>query len=115
MPRPDKEGVRLRFSGPVAGETLALIIALPGLRPGESGNEVSSNVTISVDGSGRFFSTPNLEACWSEIQGQAPQQDGTYEVSATLYCVAPLGELNGTGAVTIPALEFTGVADWGSS
>ena len=59
MRRPDDRGVRLRFTGEVAGERLAVIIAMPELEPGVTGPEFDSIVTVTVEGSGRFFSTPN--------------------------------------------------------
>ena len=114
MPRPDAAGVRLRFSGDVDGERLAIIIALPNLGAGETGSEFDSNVTISVEGSGRFFSTPNLGTCWSAIAANQPLEDGSgkYNVLGGLSCVGPLGEINGDGFVDIQNLKFSGIADW---
>jgi len=114
MPRPDAEGVRLRFSGQVAGERVALIIAMPALEAGVTGTEFSSNVTITVEGSGRFFSTPNLETCWADVAKNEPHRDlqGTYIVVGDLYCVGPLGEINGDAFVDVRMLRFSGVANW---
>jgi len=114
MPRPDAQGVRLRFSGQVAGERVALIIAMPALEAGITGTEFSSNVTITVEGSGRFFSTPNLETCWADVAKNEPHRDlqGTYIVVGDLYCVGPLGEINGDAFVDVRMLRFSGVANW---
>ena len=114
MPRPDAEGVRLRFSGAVGEERLAIIIALPALDAGETGQEFDSNVTISVEGTGRFFSTPGLDTCWSDIAVNNPLEEGsdTYNVIGALTCVAPLGELNGDGFVDVQLLRFSGIANW---
>jgi hypothetical protein len=114
MPRPNAEGVRLRFSGTVGEEQLAIIIALPALGAGETGKEFDSNVTISVEGTGRFFSTPGLDTCWSHITVNEPLEDGSniYNVLGALSCVAPLGELNGGGFVDIQLLRFSGIANW---
>jgi hypothetical protein len=114
MPRPDGKGVRLRLSGQVAGERMALIIAMPELEAGVTGTEFSSNVTITVEGSGRFFSTPNLETCWTDVVKNAPlpQFQGTYTVVGGLYCVGPLGEINGDAFVDVRMLRFSGVANW---
>lgn len=120
MQRPDGEGIRLRYAGAVGDEHLALIIAMPALRPGRSGEEVPSNITISVEGSGRFFSSPDLETCWTEVAKQEPINDsdggdnGSYAIAGTLYCIGPLGELNGGAAVTIPELSFASIIDWSS-
>ena len=114
MPRPDAEGVRLRLSGDVAGERVAIIVAMPDLEPGATGTEFSSNVTITVEGSGRFFSTPNLETCWTDVVKNAPLKDmpDTHVVVGSLYCVGPLGEINGDAFVDVRMLRFSSVADW---
>lgn len=127
MQRPDADGIRLRFSGRVAGEQLAIIIAIPGLRSDHVDIELPSNVTASVEGSGRFFSTPDLNSCWTDVASQSrlPDDDGVnnkaknararYTITATLNCVAPLGELNGDAAITISELSFTSIVDWSST
>jgi hypothetical protein len=114
MPRPNGEGVRLRFSGRVANEWLAIIIAMPGLVREQVGKELPSNITVTVEGSGRFFSTPNLDSCWTDIGEQERLSDNAerYTLTGTLYCVAPLGELNGKATVTISELSFSSIVDW---
>ena len=114
MPRPDAQGVRLRLSGLVAGERIALIIAMPELEAGVTGTEFSSNVTITVEGSGRFFSTPNLETCWTDVAKNELVGDSqdTYVILGGLYCVGPLGEINGDAFVDVRLLRFSGLANW---
>jgi hypothetical protein len=116
MPRPNGEGLRLRFSGDVSGERLAIIIAMPGLVAGKSGVEVPSNVTLTVEGSGRFFSTPSLATCWTEMDSQTAltEEEEGYAVVGRLFCIAPLGEVNGDAAVTIPELSFSTIIRWKS-
>lgn len=114
MLRPDGKGVRLRFTGKAAGSQLAIILALPDLQPGVAIAESPTVVTLTVEGSGRFFSTPTAEFCWSDIAAQEPI-DGSehqYHISGTLYCVAPLGEINGEAAISIPEMKFRGIVDW---
>ena len=114
MPRPNGEGIRLRFAGDVGDEHLAIIVAMPTFVAGATGIEIPSNVTATVEGSGRFFSTPGLESCWTEINAQTAltEADGSYTVAGTLFCIAPLGELNGDAAVTIPELFFSTIVNW---
>jgi len=114
MPRPDGEGVRVRLSGDVSGERLAIIIALPGLSAGDTGQDYDSNVTVSVEGSGRFFSTPNLGTCWTTVVTNQPLagNSGTHNIVGSLSCVGPLGELNGDGFVDIRNFKFSGIANW---
>ncbi len=117
MRRPDDRGVRLRFTGDVGGERLAIIIAMPELEAGETGAEFDSIVTVTVEGSGRFFSTPNLGACWTDVETNAPLADAVaaHVVSGSLSCVGPLGEFNGDAYVDVRDLRFSGIGDWSAS
>lgn len=117
MLRPNGNGMRLRFAGDIGGERLVFIIAIPGIERGKSAVELPSNVTTTVEGSGRFFSTPNLDVCWTDVSSQVllPEAPDTYVLSGTLYCVAPLGEINGEAAVSIPELTFTTLVRWSES
>jgi len=114
MLRPEGKGVRLRFTGNAADNQLSMILALPDLKRGATGPESPTVVTLTVEGSGRFFTTPTLESCWSDIETQELIEDGsdTYDISGTLYCVAPLGEINGDAAISIPEMAFRGIVDW---
>ena len=115
MRRPDGQGIRLRFAGDVAGEQLAFIIALPELRAGQQGVETPANVTATVEGSGRFFTTPDLNSCWTEVRSQTPVpgDSGKVELRGELSCIAALGEVNGDTSVSIPSLSFTTLVEWG--
>lgn len=117
MRRPDDRGVRLRLSGDVRGERLSFIIALPELRAGVTGKGFDSVVTVTVEGSGRFFSTPNLGACWADIETNKALADtgGSHVVAGVLDCVGPLGEFNGDAYVDLRGLRFSGVGDWNAT
>ena len=114
MLRPDGQGIRLRFTGNAADSELAIILAMPELQRGVADEESPTVVTLTVEGSGRFFSTPTLGSCWTDIASQNPLGDSgeRYEMSGKLYCVAPLGEINGDAAISIPELDFRGIVDW---
>lgn len=112
MLRPDGQGVRLRFTGATAEHRLAIILALPQLARGATGNEYSTVATLTVEGSGRFFSTPNTDTCWTDVTEQTLIADDRFDIAGKLYCVAPLGEINGDAAVEIPELAFRSSMDW---
>ncbi len=114
MLRPDDRGVRLRFSGEISGERLAIIIAIPDLEAGMTGPDIDAVVTVTVEGSGRFFSTPNLGACWTDIDTNeaVPGQAGSYVVAGELACVGPLGEFNGDAFAELRNVRFSGIAAW---
>ncbi len=117
MPRPDERGARLRFAGPGLrpGETLAVIIAMPGLERGATGREFATNATVMIEGSGRFFSTSGDEVCWTDVVRQEPLTADRYAIAGSLYCIAPLVEINGNSSVTIAELSFSGFVDWSAS
>jgi hypothetical protein len=118
MPRPDNMGARLRFSGPISdGRNIAFIIALPDLQQGDTGKEYQTNVTLIEEGNGRFFSTADLEVCWTDIDDiESTDETGNrFEVGGTVYCVAPLPEINGESDVSIRDLKFRGLLDWSAS
>lgn len=117
MPRPDGAGVRLRFAGVADEIPLAIIIGVNGLGPEETAVELPTNVTIIEEGQGRFFSTSDLDACWTDIERQVAidPDSGRYAIDGRLYCISPLAEVNGTGSVSIPELQFSGRVDWGPS
>ncbi len=120
MPRPNGAGARLRFAGNVGDDAmqLAFIIALPDLERGIDGAGFTSNVTVIDEGNSRFFSTPNLESCWTDVGTQAALDDGgnsgdRFAIDGILYCISPLPEINGDASISIPELRFSGQLDWG--
>jgi len=119
MPRPDGHGARLRFAGNMAADArrIAVIIAIPDLDRDAIGDEFRSNVTLIAEDSARFFSTPNLDNCLTDITALLPLDDDgdRFSIGGMLYCVNPLPEVNGDSSVSIPELHFSGLIDWSSS
>ena len=114
MLRPRGEGMRLRFTGMAADQEVSFIIALPDLEQGVDGRELPAVVTLAIEGSGRFFSTANLDTCFADIEARPGQDESVeqYDVSGTLFCVSALGEINGDAAVSIPEMRFRSPVDW---
>lgn len=117
MPRPEGRGARLRFAGSEGTSRVAIIISIPGLVRAETANELPSNVTVIEEGIGRFFSTGDIDSCWTDIDKHDRRDPGSdrYLIAGTLYCIAPVAEINGSASVSIDELRFAGVVDWGSS
>lgn len=119
MPRPADGGVRLRFAGHLsdAGRTrkVAFIFGIDGLARGATGRELATNVTFIEEGEGRFFSTRDTNDCWTDVTRQVPASDGDgalFVLDGTVYCVAPLAELNGGSAISFTEMGFSGIVDW---
>lgn len=115
MLRPRGEGVRLRFTGVAADQEVSIIIAVPDLEQGVDGRELPAVVTLAVEGSGRFFSTANLDTCFIDIEALSGHAEtpARHDLRGTLFCVAALGEINGESAVSIPELRFQSQVNWG--
>lgn len=118
MPRPDGAGARLRFSGKVGSDdqVLAFIIAIPDLVAGVDAAELPSNVTVIDQSNSQFFSTPDMDSCWTDVEAQWLMEgsDSRYRIDGVLYCIGPLAEVNGDRSVSIPELSFSGQVDWGT-
>lgn len=112
MRRPDDAGARLRFVGNADDATLALIIAIPGLERGATGKELASNLTMHVQDTALFFGTQGTESCWADIVTQDLLDGDRYDIQGEVYCIAPLGEINGDSSVTIVTLSFATQLDW---
>lgn len=116
MARPDDEGLRMRFSGNTAGSVLDIIIAVPGLKRATPADELAATVTMTVNGSGRFFSTADLETCWADIERNemVDNSGDRYVVGGMVYCVAPLAEVGNQGSITVQELDFASETAWGT-
>jgi len=114
MQRPAGAGLRLRFTGSAADREMSIILAVPDLERGVDGRELPTVVTLTVEGSGRFFSTASLDACFTDISTPAVVDENAkqYDVRGTLFCVTPLGEINGDAAISIPKIEFQSRVGW---
>lgn len=117
MPRPGGKGARLRFAGTDGERQIAIIIALPALQRGVPGDELPSNVTLIEEGNGRFFSTPDLNNCWTDVttfEGLG-EPASRFAVGGTLYCLQPLAEVNGPSSVSLTEMRFRGLLDWSAT
>ena len=90
---------------------------MPDLVRDQTARELASNVTLIEEGGGRFFSTVDLGICMTDIHSAQRLAGSTNQsrLSGTVYCVAPLAEVNGGSSISIPRLSFTGLIDWSSS
>ena len=106
---------RRRGLAGVDGERqIAFIIAIPELERGSTGTELPSNVTLIEEGQGRFFSTPDLNNCFTDITTFEAVGESTsaYAVGGTLYCLQPIAEVNGSSSISLDEMRFRGLLDW---
>lgn len=117
MPRPEGRGARLRFAGSEGTSRIAFILSIPDLERAQIANELPSNVTVIEEGIGRFFSTGDFDNCWTDVDkhDRPDPNSGAHMIAGTLYCIAPIAEINGHASVSIDELRFAGVVNWETS
>ncbi len=117
MPRPDGEGARLRFSGPHPAGTgqLVLIAAIPDLERDSDGSELPTRLTVIEEGQGRFFTSPDFDICWADIQQNEAAGEHGDSVAGRIYCITPINEVNGSATMSVSDIVFAGRIDWSAS
>ncbi|MDJ0918770.1 MAG: hypothetical protein QNJ05_13465 [Woeseiaceae bacterium] len=117
MPRPDGEGARLRFSGPhpSGAGTLVFIAAIPELKRNRTANELPTRLTVVEEGQGRFFTSPDFDICWADIQRNESLGEDGDAVAGRIYCITPINEVNGSATMSVDDIVFAGRIDWDAS
>lgn len=114
MPRPDGQGVRLRFAGRLAdGRLLAIVFAPPLLAEGEDARAVPVNVTILDESGSRIFGTRGENRCLLDEVFQERIETGEtgsrlWAVEARGFCTEPARALDDSGAVLLTRFDFRG-------
>ncbi len=117
--RPDSEGLRLQFndSSNTTEPALSILFGISGLKAGDSGKALPTNITIMVEGKGEFYATQGYNKCTTDEIKQIPLSenptlDRVYQVIARGFCIQPARELNGNGAILISRFDFSGRVDF---
>lgn len=114
MSRPGAQGLRLRFAGTLPdGRRLGILLATPALTEGGSGHEVPVNVTVIVEGEGRFYGTQGTDRCVLDEVAQTPVTDPSvpprsFRVEGRGFCTAPARALAGEGSLLVTRFDFAG-------
>lgn len=115
MPRPDGQGVRLRFAGRLPdGRLLAIVFAPPVLAEGEDARAVAVNVTVLDESGGRIFGTRGEDRCLlDEVRQERLETDEgskarLWAVEARGFCTEPARALDESGAVLLTRFDFRG-------
>jgi hypothetical protein len=126
MRRPDARGLRVTFTGSVAGERLTLIFGAPTLAEGADGRALPVNVTLIRDG-GRVYGTRGEHKCTLDDVHQRrrpPSADGanaTADATATRpwridgkgFCLEPARSVSGSSdAILLMRFDFAGIVGW---
>ncbi|HSQ70570.1 MAG TPA: hypothetical protein VLM41_10840 [Steroidobacteraceae bacterium] len=107
--RPDGSGLRMVFRGAApAGEPLLIVIGAGPVAPGTSARNVPANVTIVIEGSGRFYATQGDDKCALDTldQESVDGEPGLLRVTGRGYCVQPARAVGGDGSVLISRFDL---------
>lgn len=107
--RPDGTGLRMVFKGAgPAGEPLLIVIGAGPVAPGTSARNVPANVTVVVEGSGRFYATQGDDKCALDTLQQEPVsgEKGLLRVAGRGYCIQPARAVGGDGSVLISRFDL---------
>ncbi len=112
--RPDGDGIRLSFAGPIRrSERLRLIFGIGGTGEGRAGRTLKTNVTVIVEGERRLFSTGGDDKCTvDDLEQQRLGPPGgavrNYRVVARGFCFEPASDLIRNERIVISRFDFAG-------
>lgn len=137
--RPDGSGVRLSFAAPGTGHRLRLVFGISGVREGQAGKDLPTNLTVIEEG-GRVFATQGDDHCTIDDLRQQREPSSTsaasgvgagggsaadarkampaaqgagqsrrWRISARGFCTAPANALLGEGRILVSRFDFVGV------
>jgi hypothetical protein len=124
--RPDG-GLRVSFAGPGPnGKVMRLVFGMRAARPGSSGKELPTNLTVLLDG-GRTFATRGDDKCTMDQLSQralpgrtaagksapgssAPGNSAVraWRIEARGFCVYPANAVTGQGRILVSRFDFAG-------
>ena len=118
MSRADGHGLRLRFSGPLAGRgELAIVFAAPDLGIGVSAHGVPVNITLLDEAGERIYGTQGEGRCMFDAVEQIAITEPSlpprsYRVTARGFCTVPARAVDGDGAILLTRFDFTGLVSY---
>lgn len=114
-PRPSGNGVRVSIGGPERGDgrRIRMVFGMAGVREGEAGNALPTNVTILFEGENRIFATQGDDKCTVDsLQQERIETLGpgraSYRVTARGFCLGPASDLAGAKRIIMTSFDFAG-------
>lgn len=115
MLRPDGQGLRLQFTGRLAGGgELAVVFAMPTLGRERAGHDVPVNITLFDRQGEHVYATRGEQRCRLDRVEQQPLTDAgmsrsAIRISARGFCTEPARALDGDGSVLLTRFDFAGL------
>lgn len=118
--RPNNGGLRMRFKHKgLNNDDMVILFGITGLAEGQSGKALPVNVTVIVEGSGKFFGTQGDNKCTVDEVKQEPLagiplRKRSYRVLARGFCTQPARAVKGSGSILITRFDYAGRVDFNS-
>jgi hypothetical protein len=113
--RPDGNGIRLSFAGPLRsdGRRLRMVFGVARAAEGAAGNALPTNLTVIFEGEQRLFATRGDDKCTvdkleQERVGAVGGDVRSYRVVASGFCTEPANTLNDKERIVISSFDFAG-------
>jgi hypothetical protein len=113
--RPDGNGIRLSFAGPLRsdGRRLRMVFGVARTTEGVPGNALPTNLTVIFEGEKRLFATRGDDKCTvdkleQERVGSVGGDVRSYRVVASGFCTAPANTLNEKERIVVSSFDFAG-------
>jgi hypothetical protein len=107
-------GIRLSFKRmPGEDPDLLFVFGLSGVHEGRPAREVSTNLTVIVQGTDRIYGTLGDSRCTVDSLTQRRLDNPRlYRVEARGFCTQPAHAVRGEGAVLVRTFEFAGLVNY---
>jgi hypothetical protein len=113
--RPDGNGIRLSFAGPLRsdGRRLRMVFGVARAAEGAAGSALPTNLTVIFEGEQRLFATRGDDKCTvdkleQERVGAVGGDVRSYRVVASGFCTEPANTLNDKERIVISSFDFAG-------
>ncbi len=114
--RPDGNGIRLSFAGPVHsdGRRLRMVFGVADASEGSAGSALHTNLTVIFEGEKRLFSTRGqddrctVDQLTQERIGTPGGTARTYRVLARGFCIEPVSALSANERIVVSSFDFAG-------
>ena len=111
-PRPDDDGLRVAYRSVAigTGDSLLVILGLPGLERGQTGTRLPVNITVVREGKGEFFGTRGTDLCTADLTTHEPAgEPDLWRLAGEGRCREALQAVAREGEITLAPFRFSAV------
>jgi hypothetical protein len=112
-------GLRVSIGGPLRGaHRIRLVFGIAGVREGQHGKALRTNVTLLFEGEGRVFATQGDDKCTVDsltqerVEALGPGK-AVYRVVARGFCIGPATSLSRDERLVVTSFDFAGRVEFG--